>query len=77
MANASLETKLPPNLEEEEGKGKWSWRGWWVLSGVNGMVGSESVGRIGGWFGDEQMLVVMAIQSRVNCESVRQRTFHF
>jgi hypothetical protein len=26
------------------------------------MVGSESVERVGGWFGDEHMLVVMAIQ---------------
>ena len=26
------------------------------------MLGSESVERVGGWFGDEHMLVVMAIQ---------------
>lgn len=25
------------------------------------MVGSDSVERVGGWFGDEHMLVVMAI----------------
>lgn len=47
LTNASLE-------DREEGKGKW------VLSG--GMVGSESVERVGGWFGDEHMLLVMAIQ---------------